>query len=365
MRVAYVFFSGEGEEAACVKNMSKTCEELGKKCDLTVYSSVKLAKMINLYEIEQTFDYLQNTKIFGFGKVFEFLNRLFFSLKVIWLILDGNYDLVYTRDIFFVSIMNFLPLVNFKVVFESHRPFGITSIFPEWLEIKSLRECNQIFCVSEGIIQYFVEKDIDESKLNLQRNGVDLEDYNCDKNNIDSNKYKILYAGSFEPKKGVYSLLKAFKLLNTKYGNLKLILLGNIKRDKLKKIVDSTKNIKSPGYVPQFELSNYYCEADLFVLPNIDCRMQRNFTCPMKLLEYMASNTPIVASDLPSTRNIAKDTILYFEPGDQFDLSRKIEYAIENKNREYISTSTRKIIKDNFTWEKKAKNILKKAKKLK
>jgi len=365
MRVAYVFFSGEGEEAACVKNMSKTCEELGKKCDLTVYSSVKLAKMINLYEIEQTFDYFQNTKIFGFGKVFEFLNRLFFSLKVIWLILDGNYDLVYTRDIFFVSIMNFLPLVNFKVVFESHRPFGITSIFPEWLEIKSLRECNQIFCVSEGIIQYFVEKDIDESKLNLQRNGVDLEDYNCDKNNIDSNKYKILYAGSFEPKKGVNYLLKSFKSLNAKYENLELILLGNVQQDTLNKLTDSMDNIKSPGFVPQFKLSDYYCEADLLVLPNIDCRIQRNFTCPMKLLEYMASNTPIIASDLPSARNIAKDTILYFDPGNPYDLSRKIEYTINNENREDKSISTRKIVKENFTWEIKAKNILKEAKNLK
>jgi glycosyltransferase involved in cell wall biosynthesis len=72
--------------------------------------------------------------------------------------------------------------------------------------------------------------------------------------------------------------------------------------------------------------------ADALVLPNtaLDIISAR-FTSPLKLFAYMASGKPILASDLPSIREVLDDTCAYFfTPDDAQNLARGVEKVLSD-----------------------------------
>jgi glycosyltransferase involved in cell wall biosynthesis len=56
----------------------------------------------------------------------------------------------------------------------------------------------------------------------------------------------------------------------------------------------------------------------MLVLPNARTAISERYTSPLKLFEYLAMGRPIVASDLPSIREVLTDsrTALLVPPGD-------------------------------------------------
>jgi len=62
------------------------------------------------------------------------------------------------------------------------------------------------------------------------------------------------------------------------------------------------------GFRPYTELANNQAAADVLVVPNTGKDpISARFTSPLKLIAHMASVRPIVASDLPSIREIVGD----------------------------------------------------------
>jgi glycosyltransferase involved in cell wall biosynthesis len=76
------------------------------------------------------------------------------------------------------------------------------------------------------------------------------------------------------------------------------------------------------GAMPHREVQTYYAGASLFVFPSY----LETFGHP--LLEAMACNVPVVASELPVFREIAGDAAIYADPFDASAISRAIEEAL-------------------------------------
>jgi glycosyltransferase involved in cell wall biosynthesis len=81
------------------------------------------------------------------------------------------------------------------------------------------------------------------------------------------------------------------------------------------------------------------------------------YTSPMKLFEYMASKTPILASLVPAIEELVdSSSAFFFEPDNEGDLKNKIELALEDETRESKSLSAYSKVLE-FTWQKRARRI--------
>jgi len=132
--------------------------------------------------------------------------------------------------------------------------------------------------------------------------------------------FTIGYAGHLYPWKGVELILEAVLALPDTRG---LIVGGHDKEPDLARLkqqaadLDCASRIDFTGPVPPSDVAARLRDADVLILPNPKSAISTEFTSPLKLFEYMASGRPIVASDLPSLREILRDgeNALLVEPG--------------------------------------------------
>jgi glycosyltransferase involved in cell wall biosynthesis len=105
------------------------------------------------------------------------------------------------------------------------------------------------------------------------------------------------------------------------------------------------------GQVSESALPNYYRLADVTVLPSVT--MGEAFG--LVLLESLACNTPVIASNLPGVRTVVDDSKdgYLVNPGDATDLARKIKLLMENpeKSRE-MGARGRCKVESHYSWPK-------------
>jgi len=74
------------------------------------------------------------------------------------------------------------------------------------------------------------------------------------------------------------------------------------------------------------DVPDLLCAADVFVLPS------RREGMPGSVIEAMALEVPVVASDLPQTREVTGDTALFAPIGEALPLARAIEASLLNRD---------------------------------
>ena len=80
----------------------------------------------------------------------------------------------------------------------------------------------------------------------------------------------------------------------------------------------------------------------------------------MKLFEYMASGVPIVASDLPSIREILNEkNAIFVEPDNSKDLVFGITRAFEHPETLEGLAKQARLDAEKYTWDKRATDIAK------
>jgi glycosyltransferase involved in cell wall biosynthesis len=174
----------------------------------------------------------------------------------------------------------------------------------------------------------------------------------------------VVYAGQLYRWKGVDILLSAMALLP----EASLTILGGRGPDDPDLIacqehayeLGIRDRVDFRGFVPHAEVRRTIAGAGVAVLPLPDNLMARYFTSPLKLFDYMAAGAPIVASDLPTVREVLADgdNALLVTPEDPDALAAAIRRLLVNPGLADRLRRTAFEQVRSYTWDARAARII-------
>jgi phosphatidylinositol alpha-mannosyltransferase len=146
----------------------------------------------------------------------------------------------------------------------------------------------------------------------------------------DSPHPTLLFVGRLEPRKGLEPLIRAFTLLKTRRPDLRLYVVGDgPERDRCQQLLPARlrADVVFLGRVGDAELPRFFASCDLYVSPALGGE-----SFGIVLLEAMAAGRPLVASDLPGYRSVARDGEQgrLVPPGDVPALAGAIDALLDN-----------------------------------
>lgn len=160
----------------------------------------------------------------------------------------------------------------------------------------------------------------------------------------------FLYIGRIEYKKNTDNLIKAFDKFSKKNHDIKLIMAGSMGHGG-DEIIDGIpeklrKKIIMPGYIDETDKQILLKYATAFIFPS----REEGFGIP--LLEAMHAGIPIIASDIPTSKEIAEKNAHFFEAEDYKELFKEMKYVVENNSAELLKIDKHQETLKKYSWEK-------------
>ncbi len=345
----------------------KTCEAfacIGVAVELIVPFRTNYIKNnpFDYYKVENIFSIkkLFSIDLVFLGKIGFWIQSLSFSLSIFIFsllnILKGEKVVYYSRDE--LPLLS-LILIGQKTVWESH--MGQINYLTNFI----ISHDSLNVAITKGLKDLYSSKSKEE--ILVAPDGVDLKQFKIygekaeirSKFGLPNDKKIVLYTGHLYEWKGASILAAAASKLDK---DTIVVFVGGTEKDILnfEEKYSKFENIKILGQKPHHEIPYYLKASDILVIPNSAKEdISKFYTSPMKLFEYMASGTPIVASDLPSIREILNESnACFFKSDDPESLAISIRDLLNNKEKQVnISTkSSHDIV--NYSWDSRAKNII-------
>ncbi len=182
----------------------------------------------------------------------------------------------------------------------------------------------------------------------------------------------LLYVGNAYPHKNLNRLLDAVKILtghsrsvprNDKAHSggetrFKLIIVcpRDVFSNRLGKEIQARElqnYVELKGYLGPDELAKFFQKATAYISPSLS----EGFGIPA--LNAMAAKTPVLASNIPTFREVYGNSVLYFDPDNAQDIAQKIEKLIKSKRfRDNLIKNGEMQVKK-YSWQKMAEETLK------
>jgi phosphatidylinositol alpha-mannosyltransferase len=168
-----------------------------------------------------------------------------------------------------------------------------------------------------------------------------------------SEPLRILFIGQAVERKGLPVLLRAFEALR-EHIPATLTLVGASAAEIAPMLLDD-RGVRALGKVSEEQKNAELARAEVLCAPSL-----RGESFGMVLTEAFAASTPVVASDIPGYRDVARDGIdsLLVPPGDALALAEALRaLALEPARRANMAAAARERA-DRFSWAHVAEEVL-------
>ena len=200
-------------------------------------------------------------------------------------------------------------------------------------------------------------------KINVLHDGLDLENFKINFNKNDET-LGVTYCGSLLPDKGIDTLLQASALLP----DIKFTIIGGYPseiesyRRKWRKFnLDNVDfwGFKNPKFIPKYLLM-----SNLLIIPSTAKTIKSSlYTSAMKLFEYLGAGKAIIASDIPSIREVLihHETAYLVKPDDPQELAKAIDIVLKDNNLRTLLEENAKNLSLKYSWIERATEMLEKS----
>ncbi|MBI1745187.1 MAG: glycosyltransferase, exosortase A system-associated [Acidobacteria bacterium] len=232
------------------------------------------------------------------------------------------------------------------------------------METDLIKKVDLVITICRGLRDDLIARGISAEKIAIVTNGVETSRFRPPVRNsalatrlgLDG-KVTLGFLGSFYRYEGLDLLVEAFRALITPFPHARLLLVGDgeggeelrgaVMRDGLEGKVLFT------GNVPHDEVQDYYSVMDVAVYPRKKMRLTETVT-PLKTLEAMSMERPVICSDLGGFREIVRDGVtgLLFRAGDVGDLVARCRAVIADPGlRENLAKAARIDMQTSWDWQ--------------
>ncbi len=296
--------------------------------------------------------------VINLGWIGYAIQGIVFGLKLCSYVKVIRPEVVYSRD---KGLLLLLSTFFKNLIWESHvGEYGLVTA----LLLKRIRG---IVCISAGLQDFYLTKGITSDKILVAHDGVEMAKFNLledkklfrEKLSLPCDKVIVMYTGSvgLYDWKGVDVFLDAGVILGDKF--LFVLVGGSTKDIETLKEKYQSADLLFVGQQLHEIIPEYLKAADILVLPNKSGNIiSERYTSPMKLFEYMASNRTIIASDLPSIREVLNESNAYLVPPNSPEaLSGAVLIAQGNKAEAEKRAGKALTDVEEFSWEKRGEKI--------
>jgi colanic acid/amylovoran biosynthesis glycosyltransferase len=160
----------------------------------------------------------------------------------------------------------------------------------------------RVFVRTESLKRAVIELGCDESKTNIVRTGIPLEQFPFREREFPTDgRWRFLQASRLVQKKGIATTLHAFTAFLTHYPEATLTIAGE--GPMLEELKELTRKLKIddrvalPGFVSQDKLCEIYYASHIFLHPSETGSDGNQEGIPNSMLEAMATGLPVFATE--------------------------------------------------------------------
>lgn len=256
-----------------------------------------------------------------------FICALFYFWKV-----RNKYNIIQINSVAFYAVIIALigKILNKPVIIKDSTMDGVKKMLSTPLPNLSrrfiTRNCTFV-AMTRAIEGNFIMANIPQNKIVRIPNGLEVENIYSRKNNFE---YKCLFVGNLtqQPAKGIDILIKAWQVINIKFPQARLTIVGSGNIAAYKNYTNRLGLSNSIIFTGKSYPKEFYLANDIFILPS------RREGMSNALMEAMLYKMIIIATDISGNQDLIKNHYngILIKPNDVTNLVTAIIYSFTHQN---------------------------------